>query len=212
MSIEESLASLVASLKSGASFESIISVCSDCNLNGDARKAYNKPINAESILQWFDSRLSGSTIESSLDSSFKNAKNTKNTKNYKNAKKQKDIRKIAQSLMSVYKLSNSIGCPMADCVQAVADSYYANKRVDDLSAEVFAMPKATIKLLIALPFLSLLTGQLLGANPILMIFTSYKGYTLLSVGMAFYAVGVIWVARILKNSRNAMQSASFNGN
>lgn len=212
MSIEESLASLVASLKSGASFESIISVCSDCNVNGDARKAYNKPINAESILQWFDSRLSESTIESSLDSSFKNAKNTKNTKNYKNAKKQKDIRKIAQSLMSVYKLSNSIGCPMADCVQAVADSYYANKRVDELSAEVFAMPKATIKLLIALPFLSLLTGQLLGANPILMIFTSYKGYTLLSVGMAFYAVGVIWVARILKNSRNAMQSASFNGN
>lgn len=212
MSIEESLASLVASLKSGASFESIISVCSDCNANGDARKAHNKQINAESILQWFDSRLSGSTIESSLDSSFKNAKNTKNTKNYKNAKKQKDIRKIAQSLMSVYKLSNSIGCPMADCVQAVADSYYANKRVDDLSAEVFAMPKATIKLLIALPFLSLLTGQLLGANPILMIFTSYKGYTLLSVGMAFYAVGVIWVARILKNSRNAMQSASFNGN
>ncbi len=212
MSIEESLASLVASLRSGASFESIISVCSDCNANGDARKAYNKQINAESILKWFDSRLSENTIESSLDSSFKNAKNTKNTKNYKNAKKQKDIRKIAQSLMSVYKLSNSIGCPMADCVQAVADSYYANKRVDDLSAEVFAMPKATIKLLIALPFLSLLTGQLLGANPILMIFTSYKGYTLLSVGMAFYAVGVIWVARILKNSRNAMQSASFNGN
>lgn len=212
MSIEESLASLVASLKSGTSFESIISVCSDCNVNGDARKAYNKQINAESILKWFDSRLSENTIESSLDSSFKNAKNTKNTKNYKNAKKQKDIRKIAQSLMSVYKLSNSIGCPMADCVQAVADSYYANKRVDDLSAEVFAMPKATIKLLIALPFLSLLTGQLLGANPILMIFTSYKGYTLLSVGMAFYAVGVIWVARILKNSRNAMQSASFNGN
>ncbi|RIY21751.1 pilus assembly protein, partial [Bifidobacteriaceae bacterium VN002] len=30
MSIEESLASLVASLKSGASFESIICVCSDC--------------------------------------------------------------------------------------------------------------------------------------------------------------------------------------
>ena len=209
MSIEESLASLVASLKSGASFESIISVCSDCNANGDARKAYNKQINAESILKWIDSRLSESTIESSLDSSFKNAKNIKN---YKNAKKQKDIRKIAQSLMSVYKLSNSIGCPMADCVQAVADSYYANKRVDDLSAEVFAMPKATIKLLIALPFLSLLTGQLLGANPILMIFTSYKGYTLLSVGMAFYAVGVILVARILKNSRNAMQSASFNGN
>lgn len=209
MSIEESLASLVASLKSGASFESIISVCSDCNANGDARKAYNKQINAESILKWIDSRLSESTIESSLDSSFKNAKNIKN---YKNAKKQKDIRKIAQSLMSVYKLSNSIGCPMADCVQAVADSYYANKRVDDLSAEVFAMPKATIKLLIALPFLSLLTGQLLGTNPILMIFTSYKGYTLLSVGMAFYAVGVIWVARILKNSRNAMQSASFNGN
>lgn len=212
MSIEESLASLVASLKSGASFESIISVCSDCNANGNARKAYNKQINAESILKWIDSKLRESTIESSLDSSFKNAKNTKNTKNYKNAKKQKDIRKIAQSLMSVYKLSNSIGCPMADCVQAVADSYYANKRVDDLSAEVFAMPKATIKLLIALPFLSLLTGQLLGANPILMIFTSYKGYTLLSVGMAFYAVGVIWVARILKNSRNAMQSASFNGN
>lgn len=212
MSIEESLASLVASLKSGASFESIISVCSDCNANGNARKAYNKQINAESILKWIDSRLSESTITSSLDSSFKNARNTKNTKNYKNAKKQKDIRKIAQSLMSVYKLSNSIGCPMADCVQAVADSYYANKRVDDLSAEVFAMPKATIKLLIALPFLSLLTGQLLGANPILMIFTSYKGYTLLSVGMAFYAVGVIWVARILKNSRNAMQSASFNGN
>lgn len=209
MSIEESLASLVASLKSGASFESIIGVCSDCNANGNARKAYNKQINAESILQWFDSRLSESTITSSLDSSFKNAKNTKN---YKNAKKQKDIRKIAQSLMSVYKLSNSIGCPMADCVQAVADSYYANKRVDDLSAEVFAMPKATIKLLIALPFLSLLTGQLLGANPILMIFTSYKGYTLLSVGMAFYAVGVIWVANILKNSRNAMQSVSFDGN
>ncbi|MFU0557999.1 type II secretion system F family protein [Gardnerella vaginalis] len=207
MGIEESLASLVASLKSGSSFESIIRGSTERNSNTSivSSKAYSQQINAESILKWINSRLESSNNTADVAKSFKNAKTSKKTK------EQKDARRIAQSLMCVYNLSNSIGCPMADCVQAVSDSYYANKRVDDLSEEVFAMPKATIKLLIALPFLSLLTGQLLGANPILMILTSYKGYTLLGVGMTFYTIGIIWVARILNSSKKAMSTPYLSG-
>lgn len=99
---------------------------------------------------------------------------------------------------------------MTDCVQAVSDSYHANKRVNDLSSEVFAMPKATIRLLTALPFLALLTGQLLGVNPILMIFTSSRGYALLGIGLLFYVIGLLWVTWIMKSSKKAMLSAVSN--
>ena len=190
MSIEESLASLIAFLRSGRSFESIII--------GNSSEASFSTINVESILKWINSRL----ITSDCSNSYFN--------NANNSKRKKDALKVAQSLMAVYKLSNMLGCPMADCVKAVADSYSSRKRVNNLTSEVFAMPKATIKLLIALPFLTILTGQLLGANPILMIFTSAKGYVFLSIGMIFYAIGIIWVNRIINLSKNEMLNSVSN--
>ncbi|RFT36955.1 pilus assembly protein TadB, partial [Bifidobacteriaceae bacterium NR015] len=44
-------------------------------------------------------------------------------------------------------------------------------RAEDLRADVAAMPKATIKLLTALPILALFAGELLGGHPILMLIT-----------------------------------------
>ncbi len=210
MGIEESLAALVASLRSGASFESIIRGDSsneirngliektdnvNNNYNSNNSESYFQVINIESVFKWIDSRCSN---------------RIKNLSARQRSKVRKDMRKVAQSLMSVYELSSSIGCSMTDCVQAVSDSYHANKRVNDLSSEVFAMPKATIRLLTALPFLALLTGQLLGVNPVLMIFTSSRGYALLGIGLLFYAIGLVWVTWIMKSSKKAMLSTVSN--
>ena len=67
-------------------------------------------------------------------------------------------------LYAACQLSLTLGCETGRCLQAVAESLKRQRLLDDLRANAFAMPKATVKLLMALPLLTVLLGEGMGAQ------------------------------------------------
>lgn len=189
MDIEEALASLVASLKAGSTFENII-----CNDAAVRRSGSNHVVvNVDLIYAWLASRC----LQSANNMSSRKRRNL-----------EEHMRQVAENIAAAYELSNTLGCAMSECVAATAASYHAKKREEDLQSEVAAMPEATIKLLTALPLLALLAGQLLGGNPLALLVTTAQGWVLLAVGSVCYGLGLVWVRSMLRMSRHAMDCAA----
>lgn len=213
--IEESLASLSAALASGASFRDVIfsayisKVSEDNRLCKSVNKSYQfTSMSAEIIANWLRWRCESCDIYKNInknsDTNIVVDGNKNNNERKRNNKVENDINKISQSLMSAYKLSNNLGCSMLDCVDAVASSYRYKRRAEALRNEVLAMPEATITLLTALPLLTLFAGELMGSSPLKLLFTTSRGFIMLSVGLVSYVIGVIWVKTMLDQSRKNM--------
>lgn len=191
MDIEEVLAGLVAALRSGSTFAMVIQTDSELHNQRNV-----EVVNTELIYSWLSSRCL--------------PKNRK-ISDIKRRKLEQHMRNVSENLMAAYELSNSLGCSMSTCVEATAASYRAQKRSEDLRADVAAMPQATIKLLTALPILALLAGELLGGHPISMLLTTVQGWILLAVGSVCYSLGLAWVRSMLNISRHVMDSAIIEG-
>lgn len=210
MDIEEALAALVAALRSGASFETIMQReqveesgekkivilrnknFSQNNLKTRVKKCNCNSVSIVSIQKWLEKRCL---------SEYKKI----------NAKKrsviEKNIREVSENLMAAYTLSNTLGCAIAECVEATMSSYHAKRRAEDLRADVAAMPQATIKLLSALPALALVAGEFLGGHPVNMLITNSYGWVFLAIGLSCYGFGVLWIKTIIRSSRIAMLKA-----
>ncbi len=66
----------------------------------------------------------------------------------------KHVNQLGVELHAACTLSLQLGCEMSRCLQAVAASLKRQRLLDDLRANAFAMPQATVKLLMALPLLT----------------------------------------------------------
>ncbi|NEG90033.1 pilus assembly protein [Bifidobacterium aerophilum] len=109
------------------------------------------------------------------------------------------IESVATELAAAVRLSESSGCPAVRCLEVVADSYRRARLLDDLRAQAFAVPQATVKLLSALPLITVMLGELLGAKPLSFLFGSTQGATCLGLGMCCYAAGVAWMRAMLRD-------------
>ena len=105
----------------------------------------------------------------------------------------------AAELQLAYHLSERLGCEAARSIQAVAQSHRHARMVQGLRDNAFAMPQATIKLLSALPFVTLILGEVLGADPIGFLFGSAGGIACLLIGMLSYMAGMLWVRAMLRS-------------
>ncbi|WP_032814722.1 hypothetical protein [Gardnerella vaginalis] len=191
MDIEEALAGLLAALRAGSTFVMIIQADTKIEHYSSA-----SVMNTELIYQWLATRCLTRNREIT-DSQRRRL--------------ERHMHHVAENLMTAYQLSNTLGCAMATCVEATAASYHAQRRAEDLRADVAAMPQATIKLLTALPFLALLAGELLGGHPLLMLSTTVHGWILLALGAVCYSLGLAWVRSMLRISQHAMDSAIVGG-
>ena len=63
---------------------------------------------------------------------------------------------------------------------AVAASLKRRRLLDDLRANAFAMPQATVKLLMALPLLTVMLGECMGAHPLRFLVEDVKGWMCLA--------------------------------
>ena len=90
------------------------------------------------------------------------------------------------------------------CVDLGGRRIIKKRRAEALRNEVLAMPEATITLLTALPLSTLFAGELMGSNPLKLLFTTSRGFIMLSVGLVSYVIGVIWVKTTLDQSRKNM--------
>ena len=107
-----------------------------------------------------------------------------------------DIAHTAGQLASACALSERLGCEVSRCLQSVSDSYRRECKARDLRREAFAAPKATIRLLSALPLATVLLGELMGAKPVAFLLGSPTGLPCLFGGICWYGLGLLWIRRL----------------
>lgn len=103
------------------------------------------------------------------------------------------VDRAAAELAAACAVSATLGCPAAPCLEAVGVSYRRGRLLEDLREQAFAVPRATMLLLCALPVVTVLLGELLGAKPIAFLLGSAPGAICLMMGGCWYAVGVAWM-------------------
>ena len=94
-------------------------------------------------------------------------------------------------------VSLELGCPAARCIEAVRAGYLRARLQDDLRANAFAMPKSTARMLLALPAVVVFLGELLGEDPLGMLFGSAQGLAMLCLGTICYVGGLLWMHCLL---------------
>lgn len=60
------------------------------------------------------------------------------------------------------------------------------------------MPKATVKLLMALPQLTVLLGEGMGAHPLTFLVSGVKGLACLGFALCCYTFGLIWIRALMR--------------
>lgn len=76
------------------------------------------------------------------------------------------MRRLSAELYAARQLSMALGCETSRCLAAVLASLKRQRLLNDLRRNAFAMPQATVKLLMALPLLTVLLGEGMGARPL----------------------------------------------
>ena len=110
----------------------------------------------------------------------------------------KHVDQLGAELHAACTLSLQLGCEMSRCLEAVAASLKRRRLLDDLRASAFAMPQATVKLLMALPLLTVMLGECMGAHPLRFLVEDVKGWMCLGFAGCCYAVGWYWIRRLMR--------------
>ena len=110
----------------------------------------------------------------------------------------KHVDQLGVELHAACTLSLQLGCEMSRCLEAVAASLKRRRLLDDLRANAFAMPQATVKLLMALPLLTVMLGECMGAHPLRFLVEDVKGWMCLGFAGCCYAVGWYWIRRLMR--------------
>lgn len=107
-----------------------------------------------------------------------------------------EIVEAAYGLQAAFRVVAYLGCSPLRCVEAVSASCDCLRLREDLRRNAFAVPKSTVKLLMGLPVVTLLLGEVLGAHPTLVLFGSVQGMSMLLLGVMAYATGSMWIKRM----------------
>jgi len=108
------------------------------------------------------------------------------------------VERLSGELYAACQLSLTLGCETGRCLQAVAESLKRQRLLDDLRSNAFAMPKATVKLLMALPLLTVLLGEGMGAHPLTFLFSGVRGWACLGFACVCYGFGLVWIRALMR--------------
>ncbi|MFC5994537.1 type II secretion system F family protein [Pseudonocardia hispaniensis] len=107
-----------------------------------------------------------------------------------------DVDRIA----AAWALADRHGVPLADLLGGVRDDLRWRIAFGRRVRAELAGPRATAAVLTALPALGLGLGQLLGADPLVVLRTGLLGPALLVVGIGLAGAGVLWSEQILRSA------------
>ncbi|KAB7789945.1 type II secretion system F family protein [Bifidobacterium leontopitheci] len=105
---------------------------------------------------------------------------------------------VAADCMMAASLSGRLGCSLADCLDVVGRDHRRSCMMRDARRTAFAVPKATVSLLMGLPAATILLGELMGAGPLRFLLSSAQGHVCLALGGFGYVVGAVWMAAMLR--------------
>ena len=94
-------------------------------------------------------------------------------------------------LAAAWALAQQSGAPLALMLERIADALVELERLRERRSVLLAGPRATIRLVGALPIVALLMGALLGFDP-LAVLLSFAGAVIATVGGVLLFLGVYW--------------------
>ena len=105
------------------------------------------------------------------------------------------MRRLSAELYAACQLSMALGCETSRCLAAVLASLKRQRLLNDLRRNAFAMPQATVKLLMALPLLTVLLGR-----PLAFLCGDARGLLCLGFALGCYAIGLLWIRVLLREN------------
>lgn len=93
-------------------------------------------------------------------------------------------------------VAHDVGCEPTKSLEAVAAEYARGRNAENLRRQALAMPRATVRVLLALPALTLLLGEAMSARPLAFLLGSATGHVVFLAGLALQGAGVLWVRRV----------------
>lgn len=111
--------------------------------------------------------------------------------------------RVAVELDLALRVSRLLGCEASGCLDAVIASYKRAQMLVALREKAFSVPKATVKLLSALPLATVGLGELMGARPLKFLLLSTPGRLCLALGFFAYAAGMAWMRMLLRRVEQA---------
>lgn len=107
---------------------------------------------------------------------------------------------VSREFVAACRLSDLSGCEEMRCLNVVADDYRRLRMMEDLRRNAFAMPLATVRLLLALPLVTMVLGVVLGADPVSFLLGTAGGMTCLVLGLTCYLIGLEWIRVLLRHT------------
>lgn len=104
---------------------------------------------------------------------------------------------VAQRFERTWVLSQRLGGSPKPALQRLAEVLDAQESQLQQIELAYAAPKATARLVMGLPIIALLLGQLLGLNPVAAIIGSPIGFISFALGLVLLVVGQLWVQQLL---------------
>lgn len=96
------------------------------------------------------------------------------------------------------RLSNTLGAPLAEVLEAVADGVAESGRAESSRAAALSGPRTTARLLACLPMVGLALGMLVGAEPDELLLDGGIGSALGVLGLALMVIGHFLTARLVR--------------
>ncbi|MCW2811337.1 MAG: hypothetical protein JWP61_1795 [Friedmanniella sp.] len=85
------------------------------------------------------------------------------------------------------------GAPLASVLGVVAENLQSDQVLQGVVAGELAAPRATAKVMAALPALGVAMGYLLGGSPLAWLWAGPMGWACLSAGVVLACAGVLWI-------------------
>lgn len=104
-----------------------------------------------------------------------------------------DVNAAAQSVAWACALSAQAGCDAGSCLEAVRVECARQRDARRNADQALAMSLATVRILMALPLVTLLAGEAMGARPMAFLLGNPAGWGMLGVGAAFEGCGIAWM-------------------
>lgn len=101
--------------------------------------------------------------------------------------------RVAVDVTMACRVSELLGCETARCLSAVSAAYRRECLMEAARSQALAMPESTMKLLAALPVVTVVLGEIMGASPLAFLFGSAYGWACLLGGLTCYGIGLLWI-------------------
>ncbi len=111
-----------------------------------------------------------------------------------------------RTIAAAWALAEEAGAPLSETLRSVQTGILNEVELNLAIKMELAGPQATIKILLGLPIVSLLLGELIGAHPLRVLVMSNTGRLCLLLGLVFLLFGHIWMRFLVRQVKDSGRS------